>query len=72
MVSLKDAALKLNKFEQHNLGQLEIRWVNYLGDPGILKIGPFKSSGESIPAAGKNPAKLEIDLDIVPGPRPED
>jgi hypothetical protein len=47
VLSYKDQNLKINKFEQHHLGQLEIRWVNYLGDSGLLKIGPFKSSGEA-------------------------
>ena len=46
-INYKDAAYKVNKFEQHHLGQLEIRWVNYLGDSGLLKIGPFKSAGEA-------------------------
>jgi hypothetical protein len=48
MINNKDSSIKINKFEQHHLGQLEIRWVNYLGDPGLLKIGPFKSVGEGM------------------------
>jgi hypothetical protein len=35
-----------------------VRWVNYFGDPGILKIGPFKSNVDS-------KGKFEIDLDII-------
>ena len=56
--------MKINKFEQHHLGQLEIRWVNYFGDPGLLKIGPFKSSGEG----HKSGARSEIDLDVIASP----
>ena len=61
-----DPALKVNKFEQHHLGQLEIRWFNYLGDSGLLKIGPFKSAGEG-QAPGKAP-RFEIDLDVIATP----
>jgi hypothetical protein len=32
--------------------------VNYFGDPGILKIGPFKSNIEQ-------KGKFEIDLDVI-------
>ena len=72
MAANKDASLKVNKFEQHHLGQLEIRWVNYLGDPGLLKIGPFKSNGEGAGKGAGASAKFEIDLDVVPGPNPDD
>ena len=33
---------KINKFKAEQLGQLEIKWYNYFGDPGLLKVGPFK------------------------------
>ena len=48
---------------------MEIRWVNYLGDSGLLKIGPFKSSGEAA-AQGKpgGAPKFEIDLDVIASP----
>jgi hypothetical protein len=39
-----------------------LRWVNYFGDPGLLKIGPFKSAGE---ASIKGGSKFEIDLDVI-------
>eukprot|EP00347_Sterkiella_histriomuscorum_P011398 403372611 len=58
IIQHKDPAYKINKFEMHQLGQLELRWVNYLGDPGLLKIGPFKSNVEQ-------KTKFEIDLDVV-------
>ena len=57
--------MKINKFEQHHLGQLEIRWVNYLGDSGLLKIGPFKSSGEAAQGKPGGAPKFEIDLDVI-------
>ena len=62
LVQPKEVSLKLSKFEQHHLGQLELRWVNYFGDPGLLKIGPFKSAGE---ASIKGGSKFEIDLDVI-------
>ena len=39
--------LQINKFKSEQLGQLEINWYNYLGDPGILKVGPFKHGLDS-------------------------
>lgn len=69
VLSYKDAGQKINKFEQHHLGQLEIRWVNYLGDSGLLKIGPFKSSGEAATAAKQGGPKFEIDLDVIASPQ---
>jgi len=69
-MSFKDQSFKVNKFEQHHLGQLEIRWFNYLGDSGLLKIGPFKSSADTVAASTKNPhaSKFEIDLDVLATP----
>lgn len=32
--------------------------MNYFGDPGILKIGPFQSSAE-------HKSKFEVDLDVI-------
>lgn len=58
IIQNKDPSFKINKFETHVLGQLELRWVNYFGDPGLLKIGPFKSNMEQ-------KGKFEIDLDVV-------
>ena len=43
----KQSNVKINKFKTEQLGQLEIKWHNYLGDPGILKVGPFKYSLDS-------------------------
>lgn len=63
------SAAKINKFESHHLGQLEIRWVNYLGDPGLLKIGPFKSTGEGLVKGGGPAApRYEVDLDVIASP----
>jgi hypothetical protein len=33
---------KINKFRAEQLGKLEIRWFNYLGDPGVLTVSPIK------------------------------
>lgn len=71
VLSYSDQTFKINKFEQHHLGQLEIRWFNYLGDSGLLKIGPFKSSGEAAASSQGKPnaaAKFEIDLDVIATP----
>jgi hypothetical protein len=50
--------VKLNKFEVLNLGQLEIKWSNFFGDPGILKIGPFKTTIEQN-------ILVEIDIQVI-------
>ena len=42
--------------------------MNYFGDPGLLKIGPFKSTGEGGPPGSKGAAKFEIDLDVIATP----
>ena len=41
LISPREKDLKLNKYETLNLGQLELRWLNYFGDPGVMKVGPF-------------------------------
>lgn len=38
---------KLNRFKSEKFGQLEIKWCNYFGDPGSLKVGPFKYSADT-------------------------
>lgn len=43
-ISPTNPDVKLNKFEVLNLGQLEVKWCNYFGDLGVLKIGPFKTT----------------------------
>ncbi|CDW87010.1 UNKNOWN [Stylonychia lemnae] len=58
IIQHKDTAHKINKFEMYQLGQLELRWVNYFGDAGLLKIGPFKYNAEQ-------KTKFEIDLDVI-------
>jgi hypothetical protein len=49
--------LQINKFLSEKLGQLEIKWTNYLGYPGTLKVGPFKHTFDN--QSGQN-----FDLDI--------
>ena len=51
----KDPKYKINKFQTEILGQLEIKWFNYLGDPGNLKVGPFRHSGDTM-------TKFEIEI----------
>ena len=36
----------VNKFQSEKLGHLEIKWYNYLGDPGVQKVGPFMYTTE--------------------------
>jgi hypothetical protein len=36
-----DVNYKLDNSVSHELGYLTLHWKNYLGDPGVLKIGPF-------------------------------
>lgn len=55
----KDTRFKVDKYESYGLGQLELRWQNYFGDPGLLKIGPFKSVADQRP-------RNDIDLEVVP------
>lgn len=55
ILSPKDPEYTINKFSGEQLGQLEIKWCNYMGDPGILKVGPFKYSADK-------ETKFEIDL----------
>ena len=47
LTPLDKKTYKINKFIAEQLGQLEIKWTNYLGDAGILKVGPFKYSIDS-------------------------
>uniref|UniRef100_A0A7S3FUT1 Trafficking protein particle complex subunit 13 C-terminal domain-containing protein n=1 Tax=Strombidium rassoulzadegani TaxID=1082188 RepID=A0A7S3FUT1_9SPIT len=42
IIEPRDSSLKINKFKTEQLGQLVIKWFNYFGDPGILKVSPFK------------------------------
>ena len=37
----------INRFQSEKLGQLEIKWVNYLGDAGYLKVGPLKYTADN-------------------------
>jgi len=41
LIKPRDESIKLNKYETINLGQLELKWLNYFGDPGVMKVGPF-------------------------------
>lgn len=49
---------QINKFTSEKLGMLEIKWCNYLGDPGELKVGPFKHSFDN--QQGNN---FELDIE---------
>ena len=48
--------MTINRFIPQILGQLEIKWVNYLGDPGYLKVGPLRYT----PADQQNQFEIEI------------
>jgi len=58
----------INRCHTEKLGQLEIKWVNYMGDPGFLKVGPLKFTAESatqfeIDIVQCRDQKMELDLE---------
>jgi len=59
LIKPKDPSIKLNKYETVNLGQLELRWLNYFGDPGVMKVGPFTSKLDM------QRTQFEFDLEVI-------
>ena len=55
---------KINKFKSDTLGNLQIKWFNSMGDPGICTVGPFKYSGDTI-------SKFEIEISQMKNQRME-
>lgn len=54
-----DENYKLDNTVSHELGYISIVWKNYLGDPGLLKIGPFQSNQLLVPTK-QEPTKVPI------------
>ena len=43
MLTCVDPTQKINPNAEINMGTLYLDWKNYFGDPGSLKIGPYKT-----------------------------
>lgn len=43
MLTSADPNVKINPNSEINMGTLYLDWKNYFGDPGSLKIGPYKT-----------------------------
>jgi hypothetical protein len=43
LISSIDEKYKLDNTKEHELGFFQIYWRNYLGDYGVLTLGPFRS-----------------------------
>lgn len=56
MLSSADAAIKINPNIEINMGTLFLEWKNYFGDPGSLKIGPYKTQTKS----AKDASAIEV------------
>jgi hypothetical protein len=43
MLSSSDPTKKIDTNAEIVMGTLQLDWKNYLGDPGTLKVGPYKT-----------------------------
>jgi hypothetical protein len=44
LVESADPSVRLDDKKVQDLGNLEIAWRSYLGEPGSIKIGPFRNA----------------------------
>jgi hypothetical protein len=43
MLTNAEPGKKIDPNCELNMGTLQLDWKNYLGDPGTLKVGPYKT-----------------------------
>jgi hypothetical protein len=73
LIKTIDENYKLETAVSHELGCVSINWRNYFGDPGIFRLGPFRSSPHMLPykdATGKliqppAPERKEIEIQLL-------